>query len=188
MRSQHYLHSVEGHLDAFVLERPALRGILVENGIGVVDMDQNPARARELAQSLDHSPGSRLRQVSDLSRPLASDPKADHFFICPEGTVYEEAVDADHRAAYPLVEIAESRRIEGPTFRFPVADEGPDVVAGLRPIPPRGEWRGFARQGQRPPLDSIDAFDREPLSIDSDRMPIDPAEMIEQAQDRKTCL
>src|SRR5882724_6808823 len=77
VRSQLYLHAVVSHLDAAAIELTSLRTRLVEDRIGVVDVDQYAARRRrQLVEPVQHAAIAGLRQMADIARGLFRQPKA----------------------------------------------------------------------------------------------------------------
>ena len=70
-RSQLDLQAIAGHLDALLAQHGALGGVLIEDRVGVVDVDQNPARVRgQAVEPLEHAARAALRQVPDVARAL----------------------------------------------------------------------------------------------------------------------
>src|SRR6267154_5097468 len=71
MRSQVDFHPVVRHLDAVASQLPMFGTVLVQDRIGVVDVNQHAARAgRQGVEVLDHPARAVLRQMADLVRAL----------------------------------------------------------------------------------------------------------------------
>src|SRR6185312_17370895 len=88
LRSQVYLHSVPGDFDPAAVELRPLGGVLVENGVGVVHVDQNLARGGgQQAEPLQHAAGAAQREMAHVTRPLARKAEPDHLVVAPERAV-----------------------------------------------------------------------------------------------------
>src|ERR1700719_541878 len=64
-----------------------LRAVLVENRIGIVDMDQNFASLDVLGVLLQHSARSGERHVTDLASGLLAAAGFNQFVVAPESSV-----------------------------------------------------------------------------------------------------
>ena len=111
----HSTISMPSHATSIAAPRElgALGGILIEDRIGVVHVDQDLARAlRQTLQPLEHAARTALRQMTDVACALVREPETDHLVIRPERAVHEHAGGGLHAAPDVLVHGAESRRIE----------------------------------------------------------------------------
>lgn len=144
-----WMHAIPGHFDAAGIQFGAFGRSGVEDGIGVVDVDEHLARGRHLRQHLEHAARPALRQVPHLPAELVADLADQHLVIAPERTVHQQAVGAAHPFEQRLVHLAEARRIEQGTGAIEVLDEQADVVARMG-SPRCGEYGGaLLRRGSR---------------------------------------
>ena len=129
-----------------------IRGGLVENGIGVVDVDENLARGRrQPIQPLQHAARAALRQMSDIAGAFARNPQPDHLVIGPKGAVHQHAGGGLHGVHRLVVDGAEARRIEHCSSALLVLDHQREVVAGDRRIAVRRIRSGLAGDRQCAP-------------------------------------
>src|SRR6267378_6931878 len=111
--SQHDLHAVLGDFYPTPVKLGALRRRLVEYRVGVVHMDQNPARARrQPLEPFEHPAGPALGQMPDIARTLAREPEADHLVVRPERAVYQHARGRLHGTPDALLHSTQAGRIE----------------------------------------------------------------------------
>ena len=72
-RSQRDFHAIPRDFDPAARKFGRLRGGLVQNGIGVIDVHQDPARGgRQTIQPLEHPARTALRKVADIAGPLST--------------------------------------------------------------------------------------------------------------------
>src|SRR5215208_2557682 len=90
-RSKHDLHAVVSHCHAVPGQLRALRGVLIEDWIRVVHMDENFARRRKAVEPFEHATWATLRQMADLPCALPRDLEADHLVVAPESAIHEHA-------------------------------------------------------------------------------------------------
>src|SRR5690349_11550168 len=77
--------SIMGYLDVVCGEHRALLAVLVEDAIGVVDVDQHPAGlARQAIEPFDHAACAGLGQMAHVARALGGCPHPDHLVVGPE--------------------------------------------------------------------------------------------------------
>jgi hypothetical protein len=172
------------HTSMRARQRRALGRVLVEDRIGVVDVDQEaPGRRRQFAEPLDHSARTRLRQVADLAGQLGSDAQAGHFIVGPEGSVDHHCIGVRHGIERGRVDRAEARCIEQAPPAPDICDRDADVVARNRMVAVRRVRRRLARQRQRAKPQPGHARDFKALAVQRNALAGDAAVMRQHAQD-----
>src|ERR1700689_4485419 len=135
--SQFDLHAVVGDFDAGRSELRALGPGLIEDWIGVVDVDQDAARAlRQSRELLGHAAGAALRQVPQIAGTLVRHADADHLIVTPEGTVHQHAIAGVENPLDRRRDARKSGRIKQLPPAASVAKDQADVIpdAGILAI------------------------------------------------------
>lgn len=106
------IHSIKRHLDSFVLQNFSLGRIFVENGIGVVNMNQDFARLVHGLQYFDHTARAGLWQMTDVSGFLIVKPDCLHLVIQPESAIDQQAIRLAHELSGLIGQLPQTWRIE----------------------------------------------------------------------------
>src|SRR3984957_12826067 len=127
--SQFDLHAIVGDLDAGGGELRALGSSLIEDGIGVVDVDQDAARTlRQARELLGHAAGAALRQVPEVAGTLVRHADADHLIVTPEGTVHQNPIAGVENLFNGRRDAGKAGAIKQLSSAAGVAKNQPDVI------------------------------------------------------------
>ena len=131
--AQAHFHAVVRNLYAMRGQGLPLRPKLIQNWVGVVDVNQNfSRRCRQLVQPLDHATGPRLRQMSHCAAGLFRCAQANHFVIGPQSTINQYNIGALHRLPDVRFDLDQTRGIEYALTRASVDNRHADIVARRR--------------------------------------------------------
>ncbi|MPN64928.1 hypothetical protein SDC9_212707 [bioreactor metagenome] len=122
--------AILGYLDAAPGQFGPLRRGFVEDGIGVVDVDENLAHVPgQSVQPVHHAAGAVLRQVADVTGGLARQAGGNHLVVGPESAVDHHAIGFRHAGEDFRRAGAEAGGVEEPGAALLVGDGDADVVA-----------------------------------------------------------
>ena len=158
--------------------------VLVEDRVGVVDVDQHLARGgRQLVQPLEHAASAGLRQVPHGARGLGRGAEADHLVVGPQRAIDQHAVGGLHRRPHMRLHLAQPGRVEQALAAGRIDERDADVVARLRAVAVRrvrwriaGQRQGFEAEAGR----AVDGKAR----LQREFAPVDSTVMAEHAEHR----
>src|SRR3984957_8048070 len=185
--SQFDLHAIVGDLDAGGAELRALGPGLIEDRIGVVDVDQDAARTLgQACELLGHAAGAALRQVPQIAGTLVRHADADHLIVTPEGTVHQNAIAGVENPLDRRRDAGKPRAIKQLPSAAGVAKNQPDVVPDAGILAIRRVRPGLARHRQRGDCYPRQRRDLKFHTVHRNAMPVHAAEMLQYLQDRQT--
>ena len=159
--------------------------LLIEDGIGIVDVNQDFARTRRQAvEPLDHAAGAALRQMADFAPALARHARRDHLIVGPKRPVHQ------HARRQPASHPTPHRRSHPTPARTGRSCRSPDPRSrGPRYLPGRVHRDGGSKEPAcwRPPeRATADRQGRRPRSalVRIDAAPIHAAIMRQHAENR----
>src|SRR5690606_19406445 len=181
------VHAVVGYFDILALERSALIRVLPQNGIGVVDVNENLAGRLQRPQRFNHASFARLGQVSHVQRALLADAQIDHFIVGPAGAVDEQAVGLLHERHDVRLDGSQAWCVEQLSAGADIFQLDAQIVALVRVMTVGRIGGRLAGQGDRGDPDARHALNLEAVSLrGGNPMPIDATEVPKNVEDRIT--
>ena len=113
------------------------RGVFVENGVGVIDMDKDFPACWHGIQHIDHAPGAALGKMPHFLTGTGTHLAAQHFIVVPNGTIHQQRVGFAHPLQNLLIGLPEPRGVHDGFTTAGVFYEKPNVVSRVGIIPAR---------------------------------------------------